>query len=195
MKLPNKKFLIAGFVLTALAQFAIPLKMVYDSEMTSRHGTEYKFRTSPIDPSDPFRGKYITLDFADALVTIRDTNSIRHEEYYIYIKKDNEGFARVTKLSRQPLDIPNDFFKAKVSSYNGKANIKFPFDRYYMEEGKAYEAETAYRDYNREDSLKKPAYALVAIKDGNSVLKDVIIDGMPIREFVLKERETINKNN
>ncbi len=189
MKLPNKKFLIAGFVLTALAQLAIPLKMVYDSEMTSRHGTEYKFRTSPIDPSDPFRGKYITLNFESASVNINNTDWKYGEEAYVYIKADADGFAYVTNMSHHPLDIPNDYFKGKASPvYDGKMNIDFPFDRYYMEEGKAYEAETAYRDYNREDSLKKPAYALVVIKDGNSVLKDVIIDGMPIREFVLKER-------
>jgi hypothetical protein len=53
-----------------------------------------------------------------------------------------------------------------------------------MEESKAYEAELAYRDARRE---RKSAYALVSIKDGDAVLKDVLIEGIPIRE-IAKER-------
>ncbi|MEL1246387.1 GDYXXLXY domain-containing protein [Flavobacterium sp. DGU11] len=189
MKLPNKKFLIAGFALTVLAQLAIPLKMVYDSEMTASHGTEYKFRTRPIDPSDPFRGKYITLDFESSSVNIDNTDWKYGEEAYVYIKTDAEGFAYVTNMSHQPLDTPNDYFMGKARPvYDGKMNIDFPFDRFYMEEGKAYEAELAYTEYNN-DTVARPAYAVVAVKGGNCVLKDVIIDGMPIREYVLKERE------
>jgi hypothetical protein len=57
-----------------------------------------------------------------------------------------------------------------------------------MEEGKAQEAEYGYRDYSLEENAK-PAYATVAVKDGNAVVTNVIIDGLPIREYVLRERE------
>jgi hypothetical protein len=57
-----------------------------------------------------------------------------------------------------------------------------------MEEGKTYEAETAYREYNRDTIITKPAYALVAIKEGSAVLKDVIIEGISIKDYVIKER-------
>jgi len=187
MKISNK-LLIAGFVLTALAQIAVPAKMMYDCEMTERHGTEYKFRTRPIDPTDPFRGKYITLYF-DNTVYVKDTIWTGERDAYVYIANDADGFAKVTNVSYSRIDSKKDHFKAKVWGYNGMLHIDLPFDRYYMEEGKAYEAELAYRDYSRGDSLKKPAYAVVAIKDGHSVLKDVIVDGKPIRDYVLEQRE------
>jgi len=190
MKLPNRKLLLLGFVLTVLAQLAIPLKMVYDCEMTSINGTEYKFRTRPIDPTDPFRGKYITLDYEGASVRAKNPAWADSDETYVYIRTGSDGFAHVTHLSHHPLDIPNDYFKAKAYNfYEGQVRIEFPFDRYYMEESKAYEAELAYRDYNQTDSLKKPAYAVVAVREGNAVLKEVIIDGIPMREYVLKMRE------
>lgn len=57
-----------------------------------------------------------------------------------------------------------------------------------MEEGKAYEAEVAFREFSQGNT--KPAYAVVALKNGNAVVKDVIIDGKPIREYVLERRSS-----
>ena len=65
--------------------------------------------------------------------------------------------------------------------------IDYPFDRYYMEESKAYDAELTYRKSQLDTS--QIAYALVSIKDGEAVLKDVLINGVSIREIVIKERE------
>jgi len=54
-----------------------------------------------------------------------------------------------------------------------------------MEESKAYDAELAYVKANR-DSVVNNVYALVHVKDDNAVLKDVVIDGVPIQEYVEK---------
>lgn len=183
------KYLMIAFAITALLQAAVPLKMIYDSEMTERHGVEYKFKTSPIDPTDPFRGKYIILDFEDEAVTTQDTTWQRNEKVYASLGKDSLGFAKITNVSREKPDSSTDYITTKVGYYYGKdLHIDLPFDRFYMEEGKAYDAEVAYREYNRDSVMFKPAYALVAVKDGNAVLKNVMIDDMPIREYVLKQR-------
>jgi uncharacterized membrane-anchored protein len=183
------KYLIIAFAITALLQAAVPLKMIYDSEMTEKHGAEYRFRTTPIDPTDPFRGKYITLDFEAEAVTTQDTTWLRNEKVYASLGKDSLGFATITNVSREkPTDT--DYIATKVGYYYGRdLHIDLPFDRFYMEEGKAYDAEVAYREYNLAAVKFMPAYAIVAVKDGNSVLKNVIIDGMPIKEYVLKKRE------
>ncbi|MES2486246.1 MAG: GDYXXLXY domain-containing protein, partial [Bacteroidota bacterium] len=57
------KYLFIAFALTALLQAFIPLKMVYDNHNVETEGIVFKFKTEPVDPSDPFRGKYITLEF------------------------------------------------------------------------------------------------------------------------------------
>jgi hypothetical protein len=52
-----------------------------------------------------------------------------------------------------------------------------------MEESKAYDAEIAVTE-NLRDSLLNSAYALVYIKEGQAVLKDVIIEGVSIKNYV-----------
>jgi len=54
-----------------------------------------------------------------------------------------------------------------------------------LEETKAYDAETAYRK-SQVDS-NQVSYALVAIKNGESVLKDVLINEVSIKDFVKQE--------
>lgn len=185
------KNIIIAFAITALLQLFVPMKMIYDCEMTERYGAEYKFRTEPIDPNDPFRGKYITLNFADNTIVSKDENWEYDETVFVYLKKDKDGFARIARVIREEDGSNDHYLKATVSMYNSDniLYINFPFDRYYMEEGKAYDAEVAYRDYNRDNVNAKPAYGLVAVKNGNSVLKDVIIDSTPIKEYVVKTKK------
>ncbi|MCP3932456.1 MAG: GDYXXLXY domain-containing protein, partial [Bacteroidetes bacterium] len=69
---------------------------------------------------------------------------------------------------------------------SNKLTIAYPFDRFYMEESKADDAEDIYREFQRDN--RRAAYALVNIKEGKAVLKDVLIDGISIRELA-KERQ------
>ncbi len=178
------------FVLLAIVQVFVPLKMIYDTKTIIDEGTVYKFKTRPIDPTDPFKGKYITLSFDAENFIITDTTLITKKEVFVSLENDNEGFARIKQLLKEE-PLKGDYFKAEVSYYNSydkQLNLNFPFNRYYMEESKAHKAETAYAQYtNRKDC--KPAYALVAVKEGNAVLKNVIIGGMPIKEYVEKKRK------
>ncbi|MEW7290394.1 GDYXXLXY domain-containing protein [Aquimarina sp. 2304DJ70-9] len=178
--------ILIGFITVALVQIFVPLQMIWQQEDVLETGKVYKFRTRPIDPTDPFRGKYITLDYEINSFALADTTYIRGDEIQVYIEKDDQGFAKVVKISKESLDIDKDYVIAKVrGNYKEVINFELPFNRFYMEETKAYDAEKAYRQVNR-DSLKNNVYALVYVKEGQSVLKDVIIDGMPIQEYVEK---------
>ena len=66
-----------------------------------------------------------------------------------------------------------------------KISIDYPFDTYYMEESKAYDAELTYQRSQLDST--QITFALVHIKNGKAVLKNVLIDGVPIREIVKKE--------
>ena len=68
-----KKMIMVLFAVMCLAQWIVPGKMVYDSENTIAEGTLYKFKTAPIDPSDPMRGKYITLKFQENFLQFTDS--------------------------------------------------------------------------------------------------------------------------
>ena len=89
--------------------------------------------------------------------------------------------------------LSQDFLKAKVDYViheGSKLSIEYPFDRFYMEESKAYDAELTYRRALPDTS--QITYALVNIKNGESVLKDVMMNGISIREIVKQEQQ--NKN-
>ncbi len=188
----NKKILFTAFILVALVQLYVPAKMILDKESVLETGTEYKFKTAPIDPSDPFRGKYITLNYDENTVEIpNEQDWMRGEIIYASITTDIEGFAKIKSISKEKPTDNHDFIKAKVSfiTENGsnKLTIDYPFDRYYMEESKAYDAELTYRQSQRDSN--QIAYALVSIKDGDAVLKDVLIGGTSIREIVKANQE------
>ncbi|TYA75004.1 GDYXXLXY domain-containing protein [Seonamhaeicola marinus] len=180
------------FVIVCLAQIFVPTKMILNREEVLSSGTLYKFKTVPIDPADPFRGKYITLNFEIDRHKTNDTMWQRDEKIYVYLDVDSLGFAKVNKVSREILpDVTQDYVEAKVdwyANYSKELNIEFPFDRYYMEETKAYDAEVAVRE-NQSDSQLQNVYALVYVKEGASVLKDVIINELPIKDFVEKHEK------
>lgn len=192
----NKKIVLSVFILIALIQLYVPSRMIWSREAILKRGTEYRFRTAPIDPTDPFRGKYIILNFEDNTTQIESgKNWASGEQIYVYLTTNNNGFAVIKSVSKEkPIDN-QPFVNAKVSfitgNDSGKLVIDYPFNRFYMEESKAYEAELLHTESQQDSS--KITYALVSIKNGNAVLKDVLIDGVSISEAVIKSREEIKK--
>jgi len=182
----SKKILLPLFVLLVLAQWYVPAKMIWDREDILDTGTEYKFRTAPIDPNDPFRGKYISLNYQENWLELTDdADWERGETVYVLLSKDEGGFANIASVSKERPTGKGDFLKAKVSFISGdqpkRLVIDYPFDRFYMEETKAKEAEKTYFESLRDSS--QVTYSLVNIKNGEAVLKDVLIDGVSIGDF------------
>jgi len=187
----SKKIILLAFILVALVQIYFPARFIIDRSIILSSGKEFKFKTAPIDPSDPFRGKYINLNFNENTFEIQNKeNWTRGETVFVLLVNDNNGFAKIKSVSKvKPLDS-QDFLKAKVGYviYDGlKLSIEYPFDRFYMEESKASDAELTYRRAVPDTS--QVTYALVNIKNGESVLKDVMINGISIREIVKQEQQ------
>ena len=89
-----KKAIFSLFILMVLVQLFVPANMIWNNEDVLRTGKEFKFKTAPIDPNDPFRGKYIFLSFDNITVEIpHEHNWKRGEAIYVSIKEDNKGFA------------------------------------------------------------------------------------------------------
>jgi len=180
----RKKIGLLAFILVALAQLYVPAKMIIDKELVLHSGKEFKFRTAPVDPNDQFRGKYITLSYSDNVVEVDENEKWnRGENIYALIETDNEGFAFIESVSREKPENSEDYLFTKVQ-YNGqnKLFVEFPFDRFYMEESKAYDAEMIYRENERD--ITSTTYALVRIKEGEAVLENVFIDDIPIKDLV-----------
>lgn len=173
------------FVLLAIIQICVPAQMIMKREAILKSGTAYKFKTEPVDPSDPFKGKYIVLQYELNDIQTEDKGWQPHQDVYIAIVNDSLGFVKATSAnSKQPEE--GDFVKAKVrwfSAYDNTLSITLPFNEFYMEESKAYDAEMAHRNAQR-DSIPSNTYALVYLKDGEAVLDNVFINDVPIAKFV-----------
>lgn len=178
------------FVVVALIQLFIPAQVILNQESILKSGTFYKFKTQPVDPNDPFRGKYIILNYDINEFKTLDSTWQRKEEVYVYLDVDSLGYAKIDEISRMPLlENKKDYIKAEAGWYrkhSQKLRIDFPFNRYYMKETKAYDAEVAVRTRQR-DTLPNNTYALVSVKEGEAVLEDVIIDEMSIKDYVEKK--------
>ena len=182
-------YIFIVFLVVAGVQLFVPTQMILNQESILKTGTLYKLKTQPVDPSDPFKGKYINLNYDIDSFKTNDSLWQRNELIYVYIEEDSLGYAKGDTVSRTVLpENENDYINAKVSwysGYNNTLNIAFDFNRYYMEETKAYDAEVAVRNAQR-DSIND-THALVYVKAGEAVLNDVIIDDISIKDYVEKE--------
>lgn len=189
----SKKVLLSLFIVVALIQLYVPANMILEREDILQTGREYKFKSAPIDPNDPFRGKYITLNFEATDIPIEVDSIWQYkQEVFVTLAEDSAGFAYPKTVSTEiPTNEPY-YIKVEVDgAYGNTLYINYPFYRFYMDEYKAPEAEITYRQSQRDTT--NIAYAVVAVKAGEAVLKDVYIDDVPIRE-VLEKREQEEKH-
>lgn len=184
----NKSLQWALFICMAIAQLAVPIWMIYSKEKTKTEGKIFKFELTAIDPYDPFRGKYIILNPKEnsfKLNTKRQEQT-RTESMYATFVHDSIGFAKLDNLSNVKPAHPN-YIKVATEGMIIKGDIhpvtiRYPFDRYYMNEYKAKSAE----DLTREISLDSTslAYAVVAVLNGKASLISVEVDGLPIESLL-----------
>lgn len=188
------KFLIPSlFAAMILAQWFIPLKMIFEQESVLKTGTVYKFKTQPIDPTDPFRGKYITLRFEQDTFQSDSTVQFQSgEDVFVEIREDKEGYAYIESVSRDKPANTSEFVQAKIryADSGGSVQISYPFTKFYLEESKAADAERTYWEANSDST--QSTYALVTVKDGQTALKDVIINEKSIVDLV-KEMNSKSK--
>jgi uncharacterized membrane-anchored protein len=168
------------------AQWYAPVSMIFQSEKTIENGKEYRFKTFPVDPADPFRGKYITLQYEAQDYHPADTSEISGLEsgqlIYARLGVDSAGFAKIEKLDREPPVIGSDYLTLElVYIYDNIVTFDFPFKEFYLEESKASQAEQLYWQ-SRTDSLVM--YAKVKVLNGDSKLVDVIVNDSSIVDVV-----------
>ena len=171
----NLRLLI--FIPLAVIQLAVPGWMIYRQEQVLQHGREFKFQTAPVDPTDAFRGRYVALQFA---VASSSDDKTPDGKVWVRFEADEKGFAKIQEESNAPLAGDDVVIAARRGG-----RLHFPFDRYYMEEKAAPEAEAAYRD----NSEHQNAYASVRILNGHAAIEELYIDNKPIREFLRADRK------
>jgi uncharacterized membrane-anchored protein len=159
--------------------------VIFNKEQVLKNGTAYKLRIAPIDPGDPFRGKYITLNFeANNFPAKPGTKYYTNQTIFVALANNKDGYAVIDDVSLTKPPGKN-FVEAKLAYYYeglSSLRINYPFDKFYMEEDMAPLAETALR-FTAADSLRN-AYAKVFVKNGEAVIENVYVDEKKLTDYL-----------
>jgi uncharacterized membrane-anchored protein len=174
-------------------QFGAVLTLIRSREHILNAGDAFRFKTRPIDPADPFQGRYVSLGFEDDYIpvpNIQATGLRYREPIYARIESDAEGFARFTAWSRERPKT-GAYLKTRYLGERGHwdadgrrsaslgLHVDMPFNRFYMEEAKAPRAEAAVREATRSTNC----WAVVRILNGKAVVEDVVAKGISLRDL------------
>jgi uncharacterized membrane-anchored protein len=189
-----KKFLFAAFAAMALIQWLVPGKMIWDREAILQKGKTYKFRTAPVDPANPFQGRYVALNFSENQFNSKNKKNYKNgQNIYLGFRSDDSGYAKIYTVDiKEPSGI-YDYVEATISYVTDApfskeddpmaiVYIDYPFKEYYMEEFKAPKAEKIYRDSGADSTMN--TYAIVKVYKGGAVIQDLIINNKPIKELL-----------
>ncbi len=172
------------FVAMVVAQLAVPYMMISERETTLSEGAAYRFRCGPVDPYDYFRGRYVALFFPDTrLEPWKGAYFTRNQRAYAVLGTDEEGFARIDDVVKSP-PASGDYVQVQAYSYrnpNNVLHVNLPFNRYYMNEVDAPEADSVYRSQSRRE---EGASVLVRVREGSAVIEGLYIDDMPMEEYI-----------
>jgi len=197
----NKKIIFALF---ALLIIAVPVYMAIASESVLTEGNFHKFRLQGRDPFDPFKGKYLRLNYPNLEVPSNDSFK-RGEDIYVTIGKDAEGYS-FFEAGHKKAPKKGDYLKTKViDSYKSNRSprmvielvegveveneelpakhtvlIKIPdhMTKYFINEDYAMKGETIMlRERNK-------IFVGIRIKDGECRIQDIYVRGKPLMEFL-----------
>jgi uncharacterized membrane-anchored protein len=85
-----------------------------------------------------------------------------------------------------------EFWTEPVTRPTGRHIVEIahlPFDRFYLPERLAPQAETAYREASRRDSTTA-ATALVRVRDGHAAVEDLLIGDLPLKEYLKRHPDS-----
>ncbi|MDR2850138.1 MAG: GDYXXLXY domain-containing protein [Verrucomicrobiota bacterium] len=211
-----KKTVLFGLLLLGVAaQFGVVASMIVTRELTLRRGKAFTFETAPIDPFDPFRGKYVTLNITAINrfgVKTDDATFRKGDIAYLAFEEGTNGLATVSGAARRPagdhtlkvrVRWANDETDSAADSAAGKTQPRptrrkilhfrdLPIERYYLPEDIAPLAEAAYANAARRSrggGNEKPAAVVVRVWRGNAVIEDLLIGGLPIRDFLKQQTD------
>lgn len=180
-----KIFSLIIFAIVAVGQWAAPLSQIWIHEQTLTQGTLIKLKCSAPDPYDPLRGQFLAVRPEQREVSIpSDLKLVRDSRVYAALTTGTDGLTTISGLSLTP-PASGDYIHLNTGyTYQNKASIVWPFERFYINEKLAPEADKWLAENIRSS---KGIIAEVRVLNGRAVLADLSMDGKSFRE-ILKGR-------
>jgi len=175
------------FGLTVLAQWAVPLAAVRQHERVLAEGELIRLKCTAPDPYDPLRGRYLAVRPEITEAPVDQERISRSGPAYALLEAGADGVATVTRIERER-PVSGRFVRVHVRWTTGAtARFEWPFDRYYLNEKLAPEA-----DRWLAESLRsaRGVLAEVRVLDGRAVLADLTLDGKSFRTHLQERLKT-----
>ena len=172
------------FLVFALVLLTVPMYMMIASEGVLENGHFHKLKLRAYDPFDPFRGKYLNLNY---------DNSLKYDEgleigqtCYVTLAKDSLGFSRFD-YAHATKPKGDDYIKTLIGWISDDAcSIKTDnLSKYFINEDKAAKAEHIVQEYQREHP--DDIYVGIRVLNGEVRLEDIYIEEIPILEYLEKQ--------
>ena len=178
----NRKSITIAFVIMVIAQWIVPISIIYSKEKVSEKGQAFKFELQGIDPHDPFRGKFLILNPIENQLDLVQNQQLRQKMYASFYTGEN-GFAKIKSLG---IEKPDHDYYLKVNVNRATraneekqiARLTFPFDKYFVPEDQAKEAEKRLLDAVSSENQK--AYTTVRVYKGNYKVENLYVNDQAI---------------
>jgi uncharacterized membrane-anchored protein len=186
-----KKWAFALAGLLCVVQIGVIGAQIWKYERILKEGEVFFFTVKPLDPYDPFRGRYVTLRFIDATRAPLQTNETMPEDLpkrgFALLEHNANRADRVTFLTfSQPLStsyLKVDVFGVNQPKKDALMAFSLPFNRFYMREDVAPLAERVLRDKEVEVKAK------LRVLKGEGVIEALFVGQTPLAEFALKRSQ------
>lgn len=185
MKARRLRFFL--FAVVAVVQLAVAGGAIIRSELALRDGEVFRFRIQPVDPVDAFRGRYVAIRFAlDRAPAPDGLEPTRRQWVFVPLFVDEDGLAVFGPAALEP-PASGPYLRLRSGGIypdeNGERRVwvTMPFNRYYMDENLAPEAERAV--WNRPRGQRE-AFVTVRVRKGVGVLEELYIGDIPIHRWL-----------
>jgi len=169
------------FVLFGLIVLFIPFYIIMSSEDVLENGHQHKFRLQGYDPFDPFRGKYLRINYDRSMPCAADVKE--GDEAFVTFEKDEMDFSSFAYASHEK-PTHDDYIIAEVIYVrDGEATIKVDnMSKYFINEDKAKQGENVLLEFrrNRPDDI----YVAIRVLDGEARLEDIFVEETPLLEYL-----------
>lgn len=184
----------ALFGAVCIIQISVIAFGIMNYERILKEGEAFYFKVLPLDPYDPFRGRYVTLRFENVTkAPLAEGETFKEQSKgYALLEHHEVGDSIKSIYFKKPLK--GDFLEVTVHSIQqGKQTYKdekldplntvyfsLPFNRFYMREEIAPKAEKVLR--MRSGVVVK---AKLRVLEGKGVIEDLMVEQTPLSQFVL----------
>ena len=173
-----------------------PVRTILRFSFPSVKGMVFRFPVTAYDPYDPMRGRYVQLNLNGFERNIRlqkknrDLKFRNRKNIFAVLEPGRDGTARIADLVSERKEIPAGKMYLPVQflwshQYDAKTrkhlnrwthHIRLPFNRFYLNEKKAPEAEKLLQ--NRKSNAE---LTVIIYPDGVYQVKDLVINGKSVR--------------